>query len=397
MGLAGSIYFTAAVLGMGIMLGLDPLVAQAAGSGNPREARRGLAQAQWLALVLGVPLALMLVLVGGTLDALGVEAQRAEHVRSYLWARAPGLVPYLGFVALRSYLQAVGAARSVLTSVVWGNVAMLVVAPPLVFGIAGTSLTGLGVSGAGWAESACTVLQLAVLLSAASRAGGGGWWREALAPEVMVRAVRVGLPVGLQLLAEFGIFALVNFLVAVIDAGSLAAHNVAITLASTAFMVPVGIGAAASVRVGHGVGRGDPRGARLAGSLAMLAGGVFMSAIAIAFMVFPRPLAGIITNDSAVVEAAVPLLAVAAAFQIFDGVQTVAAGALRGAGDTRFTLVANLAGHYCVGLPVGLFLGVVVGLGACGLWWGLAAGLCAVAIAVAIRFIRLSARSISRL
>jgi multidrug resistance protein, MATE family len=177
---------------------------------------------------------------------------------------------------------------------------------------------------------------------------------------------------------------------------ALAAHQVAITLASATFMIPVGIGAAASVRVGRAVGRADPPGTRLAGLVAIGTGCAFMVLAALAFLLAPRAIAGIITSELGVIDAVVPLLFVAAVFQLSDGVQAVAAGALRGAGDTRFALIANLCGHYLIGLPIGTLLAFRLGLGASGLWWGLSAGLTAVAIALTLRFVRLSSRPIQR-
>jgi MATE family multidrug resistance protein len=161
-------------------------------------------------------------------------------------------------------------------------------------------------------------------------------------------------------------------------------------------MIPVGIGAAASVRVGRAVGRTDVPGTRLAGIVAIASGGAFMALAALVFLVAPAPLAGIITNEPAVIEAVVPLLFVAAVFQLSDGVQAVAAGALRGAGDTRFALLANLGGHYLIGLPVGVLLAFQLGLGARGLWWGLSVGLTVVAVGLTLRFLRLSAGAIAR-
>jgi MATE family multidrug resistance protein len=212
----------------------------------------------------------------------------------------------------------------------------------------------------------------------------------------MRKALGLGTPFGLQLMAEFGVFSLVNVLMGNLDARSLAAHQVAITLASATFMVPVGIGAATSVRVGQAIGRQDAPGTRLAGMTGIGVGMGFMLCSAAAFLLLPRLLASVITSEVDVIEAVVPLLFVAAIFQLSDGVQAVASGALRGAGDTRFPLWANLGGHYLVGLPLGVLLGFGMGFGAAGLWWGLSAGLTCVAVALALRFRHASARPIAR-
>ena len=404
-GLGNSVFFTVTVLGMGVMLGLDPLIAQAVGANEPTRARRTLWQGVWLALGLGFPLCVAVVLLGSLLERFGIDAATAEHTRDYVYARVWGLAPFLVFVALRGYLQAVSSTRPVVVAVVVANVINLPLSWALVFGDAGLTSLGLpalgvprmGVAGAAWASTLCTLLQMAVLAVGVRRLTRGAEHgvRRPAAP-LMKKALLLGTPIGLQLLAEFGVFSLVNVLMGNLDARSLAAHQVAITIASATFMVPVGIGAATSVRVGQAVGRADITGTRRAGVTGIAVGMAFMVCAATAFLLLPRLLAGIITDEIDVIEAVVPLLFVAAVFQLSDGVQAVAAGALRGAGDTRFPLLANLGGHYLVGLPLGVALGFGLGLGARGLWWGLSAGLTCVAVALALRFWHASSRPIAR-
>jgi multidrug resistance protein, MATE family len=396
-GLGNSVFFTAAVLGLGLMLGLDPLVAQALGAGERGRARRALWQGVWLAVAIGVPLTLVTIVAGSMLERFGIGAPSAEQTRLYLAARAPSLIPFLLFVAARSYLQAAGITRPMVVAVVLANLVNLPLSWILVFGSAPLGLPALGVAGAAWASSACTVIQLAVLAAAVRAIPLENAAAERRPdPELLKKSLAVGTPIGLCLLAEFGIFSLVNVLMGSLGTRALAAHQVAITIASATFMVPVGIGAAAAVRVGRAVGKADAAGARLAGFLSIGVGAAFMLLAAAAFLLAPRLLAGVVTTEVAVIEAVVPLLMVAAVFQLSDGVQAVAAGALRGAGDTRFALLATLAGHYLVGLPIGVLLAFWLELGAVGLWWGLVAGLTAVALALGIRFARLSARPIAR-
>ncbi|MCZ7685465.1 MAG: MATE family efflux transporter [Sandaracinaceae bacterium] len=212
----------------------------------------------------------------------------------------------------------------------------------------------------------------------------------------MARTLALGTPIGLTLFAEVASFAIVAVLMGNLGTRALSSHNVAIMLISTTFQLALALGAAGAVRVGHAVGREDVAGARRAGFTAIGAGALGMMAGAVAFLAAPRLLARILTDEPAVIEAAVPLLAVAAAFQISDGVQAVAAGALRGAGDTLVPLLANLAGHYAIGIPVGAALAFGAGWGAVGLWWGLSAGLTAVALLLFVRFALLSRRPIRR-
>ncbi len=404
-GLGNSVFFVVAVVGMGIMLGLDPLVAQAIGADEPARARRMLWQGGFLALLLGAPIALAVAGLGTLLERFGIAHVTAEPTRAYLFARLFGLVPFLLFVACRSYLQAVSITRPVVVSVVVANLLNLPLSWALVFGDAGLVRFGLpalgvpalGVAGAAWASTACTVAQMLVLMYAVRKVQLPGA-RERFVPsrELMKKALVLGAPIGLTMAAEFGVFSLVNVLMGNIDARALAGHQVAITLASATFMVPVGIGAAASVRVGHAIGRGDGPGTRRAGIIGLSSGMAFMSLAALTFLLLPRELAGVITDKRDVIAAAVPLLFIAAVFQLSDGAQAVLAGALRGAGDTRFPLFANLAGHYLIGLPLGVLLAFHTGLGARGLWWGLSAGLTGVAVALSIRFMRISSRRVVR-
>jgi MATE family multidrug resistance protein len=204
----------------------------------------------------------------------------------------------------------------------------------------------------------------------------------------------VGAPVGLQMGAEVSIFALVGILAGRISQLAIAAHQVAISFASFSFCFAIGIGNAASVRVGWAIGARDTRAARRSGLVAFGAGGSIMTLFAIAFWLFPGQIASLLTDRADVLAASTPVLAVAAFFQISDGIQGVGAGVLRGAGDTRFAFLANLFGHYTIGLPVAIVLGLFVQRSVIGLWWGLCVGLTVVAAALLSRFVRLSSREI---
>jgi MATE family, multidrug efflux pump len=188
----------------------------------------------------------------------------------------------------------------------------------------------------------------------------------------------------MQVTLEVGVFASATALAGRLAPAALAAHQIAINIASLTFMVPLGLASAGAVRVGHAVGRGDPAGASRAGWTALLFGITFMACAAASFVLAPRALIGAFTSDAGVLEVGVSLLTIAAIFQIFDGVQGVATGILRGLGDTRSPMLWNLAGHWLIGLPLGYVLCFTAGLGAVGLWWGLSTGLiiCGVALLV---------------
>jgi MATE family multidrug resistance protein len=210
------------------------------------------------------------------------------------------------------------------------------------------------------------------------------------------RILALGAPVGLQMLVEVSAFATASVLSGKIGKVAAAGNQIALSLASATFMVPLGISTATAVRVGRAVGMGDRRLARTAGACGFFLSVCFMGAAAIAFNLVPGALARVLTDKEAVVAAAVPLIHIAALFQLCDGFQVVGAGALRGVGDTRTPLVANVVGHFLIGLPVAFFLTFARGLGGPGLWWGLSIGLTIVAVWLSARFAWATARDIAR-
>jgi MATE family multidrug resistance protein len=209
------------------------------------------------------------------------------------------------------------------------------------------------------------------------------------------RLFRLGLPAAAQVTLEFGVFSAVTVLAGRVDESSLAAHQIVLTLAGLTFMVPLGVGSAGAVRVGHAVGRRDQMGARRSGWTALLLGVSSMSCAAAAFLLIPVPLVHVFTSNRAVVALGVSLLAVAAMFQLFDGLQGVATGVLRGLGDTRTPMVTNLLGHWLLGLPVGYSLCFFAGWGVVGLWVGLSMGLVVVGIALLAVWTRQSRRPLA--
>jgi MATE family multidrug resistance protein len=197
--------------------------------------------------------------------------------------------------------------------------------------------------------------------------------------------------------AEVAIFTLVGLLSGRLGAEQMAAHQIALSVSAMSFTIAVGIGTAGGVRVGREIGAAQQEGTRRAGFVAFACGAGFMSVTALLFVLFPRAIAGMLTSDGGVVQIVVPLFAVAAVFQISDGIQAVGSGVLRGAGDTAFAFVANLVGHWLIGFPTAMFVGFRLGLGVTGLWWGLCAGLTAVAFTLLVRFHVLSRGGIAAL
>ncbi|MBM4777823.1 MAG: MATE family efflux transporter [Archangiaceae bacterium] len=385
-GLGNSLTFTIMFFGMGVMMALDPLVSQAIGAKKPVEARTHYWTGVWLALATSVVLLVPLLVMPVLLKLVGVEAEVAAGAIEYIDYRLPGVAGQLLFVGARSYLQGLGRTRAIVIAMVGANVLNLGLDVALVFGAG--PIPAMGIAGASIATTACTWFQFALLVPALGPSLPGV--RRALDVKALVGAARLGLPVGAHLLAEGGVFGLAGLLAARLGAASSAAHQVALTWASLTFCVAVGIGSAGSVRVGWGVGARDLPAARRSGLVAFGSGALFMSATALMFIVMPEPLARLLSPNDGVVAVASSLFVVTAVFQVSDGVQGVGAGVLRGYADTRFTFIANVIGHWFIGLPLSWWLGVRGDLGVVGLWWGLSAGLSVVGVAVFIRFERLS-------
>jgi len=406
-GIANALFFFIGTFGVGIVMGVDPLIAQAFGSGARIRARLILWQGVWLASICGAVLSVPMILSPAMLPLIGVDKAIASEATAYLVVRTFSLVPLLVYFVIRGYLQARLVTRPIVWSMIIGNVFNLVADIVLVHGGQGLPawtgplrwMPSYGIVGAGIASVAGSLLGLWILADGVRRLeiDLSDVRHRALAPVEFAKAFRVGLPAGLHLGAEVGIFALVALLAGRLGESDLAAHQIAISLAAMTFTVVMGISAAASVRVGHAIGSRDIEGTRRAGLVSVLAGALFMFFCAILFWTFPRQLASLFTGSPEVIATAVPLLFVAAIFQISDGIQGVSAGALRGAGDTTFTFLASLVGHWFVGFPVALGLGFGLGMGIVGLWWGLSAGLTAVAAILLVRFMGLSAAAIEPL
>lgn len=404
-GIGNGIYFAMSVIGMGTVLGMDALVAQAIGAGEHDRARRILWQGVRIALAMSVPVMALIVLVTFLLEPMGIEPLTAHKTRLFLFSRLPNVIPFLLFSATRSYLQAAGGARAVVVSMVAANIANFVGNVLLIYGDGGLRAMGLpaiglpamGVAGSGLSSSIAAVFSLIVCaLGVRAIAAPPDPLRRAMDRELSRKILKLGAPIALQILAEVGAFAITNILAGRMGKEPAAGYQVAITLASFTFTVTLGLSSATSVRVGQAVGRGDTPAARRIGFLALRAALLFMSVTAITFIAAPWPLARILTDKPDVLAAAVPLVQIAGVFQLSDGAQVVAAGALRGAGDTKTAQRANAVGYYLVGLPIAVGLGFGLGLGGPGLWWGLSAGLTFVAIALTIRFHRLSKKPLAR-
>jgi len=402
-GVANALVFFVSCIGMGLVMGLDALIPQAIGAGRAGATRYLLHDGLRVALWAGLPLSLIVAASPLILPVLDVDPGVARQAELYVWTRSFGVALFLIQVTLRAFLQGHGVTRPLVVAVIVGNLANVLFDWVLVFGDAGLAdlgLPGIGLAPMGVVGAALATISVqgvtVVVYIWAARALLAGLDPVPRPPRAVRRIFRLGLPVGLQLAAEVGVFALAGLLAGRMGKLPAAGHQVAINLASFTFAAALGIGAAVAVRVGHAVGAGDHRGAWRRGGIGLGLGFAVMSVGAIVFLIFPAELARLFSSDEAVVAAAVPLIRIAAVFQLSDGAQAIAAGALRGAGDTRAAFVANVIGHYGVGLGISLALGFGLAMGAVGLWWGLSAGLTATAIALVVRFRHLTSRPIAR-
>lgn len=304
---------------------------------------------------------------------------------AYARVSALGVPAFFAFLVLRQTFQARQRLRPVVAAILVANLVNLGLDWALVFGVAGV-IPPLGAVGSAWASTACRFLLAAWLLVALSREVSV-WPRQPgpVAWQPLLSLLRLGAPIGVQFQLEFAAFGVIALFMGLLGTVEMAAHQVALNLASLTFMVPLGISAAAAVKVGHAVGAGEQARALRAAGAGLLCGGGFMAASALALLTVPGLLAAAYTDVPEVATLAAALIPIAGFFQIFDGLQVVATGVLRGAADTRAPMVINILGFWLLGMPASLLLGFRLGLGPRGLWWGLVVGLATVAVLLLFR------------
>jgi MATE family multidrug resistance protein len=372
--LGSVLFYAVAIFGSGLMLGLDTLVSQAYGAGRRMDCHRALLGAVYLSLPMTPVLMFLVWCWEPLLVRFGIHPlvlrQTLPYLRAIMWSTCPLLL----YFAFRRYLQAMNRTTPIMFALVTANLVNVAGNWILVYGHFGAR--AMAAEGSGWATCISRVYMTAILVAYTlydALVNRTGLMHVPLVPDwARIRAlINLGFPAAMQLSIEVGVFAAATALIGTLDPLSLAAHQIAINTASLTFMVPLGISAAAAVRVGQALGRGDISAASRAGWTAMGLGAAFMAGAGVVLITFPTYVARAFTTDRAVIRTAVSLLAVAAAFQLFDGIQIVATGALRGAGDTRTPMICHLLGYWVIGLPLGYVLCFVVGWRAVGLWTGL--------------------------
>lgn len=393
--IGSSSFYAFAIFGIGLMLGLDTLVSHAYGAGDRHDCHRSLAAALYLALLLLSPLTLLFWTLPLSFGTAGIRPDIGVPAGEFLRVLQWSTLPLLLYGAFRRYLQATGHVRPVTFALVTANLVNWLGNWILIYGHWG--FPPLGIVGSA-AATVVARIYMAVLL------GGCIWYferrlnppaRDIVRPfdrERLLQLLRIGLPAATQILLEIGAFGATAFLAGRLTAVALAAHQIAINVASVTYMVPLGISSAAAVLVGHSIGRRKPEQARRHGFIALAITVVFELCSAGAMLLFPGSILRLYTHDRGVLNVGVLLLGLAAAFQLFDGLQAVATGSLRGLGNTRTAMLVNLGGYWFFGLPLGYALSFYAGYGVYGLWIGLTVALVAIAIVLCVFWNRLSRR-----
>jgi MATE family multidrug resistance protein len=381
--LGSSIFIVFGLFGGGMLLGLDTLVSQAFGAGKREDCHRSLINGIYLSAALAPALAAPIWLLPRVLRSVHVSPDVLGLAIPYTKVLVVGLFPLLLYFAVRRCLQAMNMVKPVAFALVTANVINALGNWILIYGKGGAP--AMGAVGSAWSTAIARAYMAAVLV------GYLLWYdhrhrTELLNTPVEVdlprirRLISLGFPAAMQTTLESGVFASVTTLIAKLGAVPLASHQIALNTVSLTYMVPLGISSAAAVRVGQALGRNDPHRAGDAGNTAIFLGAGFMTCASIALLIFPRGIARLFTPDEAVIQSTVGLLAAGAAFQLFDGIQTVATGALRGVGDTRTPMFCHFLAYWVIGLPLGAWLCFRAGWGAIGLWSGLSLALILIGI-----------------
>lgn len=392
--LAGAFLMPFLLTGIGIVGAVAPLVAQARGGRRIKDVRRIVRQGMWAAILIATLLQPIVLNIRPIYLALGQDPEVTALAESYIFFGSWMLYPALAMMSLRSLLAAFDDTRSILVITVLGVIVNAIAAYTLIFGHFG--FPRLELRGAAIATGLVNLFMFLAMLAYALR------HRRFRRFNILLRfwkpdwghfasIFRIGLPIGLTVAAEVGLFSIAALLMGRLGTNEVAAHAVALQLASTAFMVPLGLGMAATVRVGIAYGRGDDEGVRKAGWTSLAMGVGFMSITCVLFLALPQALVSIFLNrddpnNAIALGLAATYLGIAGIFQLVDGAQVVAAHALRGLSDTKTPMFLAIIGYWAVGLPVAYVLGFVLEWRGTGIWFGLASGLAFVAVVLVVRF-----------
>jgi MATE family multidrug resistance protein len=385
--ISSSLFIVFAFFGEGLLIGLDTLVSQAFGAGKREDCHRSLINGIYLSIALAPILVIPVWILPNYFERFGVTHPVAVLAAPYMRTLSAGLMPLLLYFAVRRTLQGMNMVRPIAFALVTANLVNLAGNYVMIYGKLGFpayGVTGSGIATAISRTYLTTVLVVYLLWYDAKHKTE--LLKTPVQPDLdrIKQLISLGFPAAIQLTAEVSIFALVASLIARLGAIAQAGHQIALNTVAFTYMVPLGLSSAAAVRVGQALGRKSPVDARNAGNTAIFLGASFMSLMSVVLLVFPKYIARIYTGDETVIRAAVTLLAAGAAFQLFDGIQTVCTGALRGTGDTRTPMACHFSAYWLIGLPLGAWLCFRRHWGALGLWVGLSLSLILIGILLLI-------------
>ena len=385
--IASSIFIVFAFFGEGLLVGLDTLVSQSFGAGRREDCHTSLVNGIYLSFAIAPFLAVPVWVIPKYFERFGVTHPVAVLAEPYMRTLSAGLVPLLLYFAVRRTLQGMNMVRPIAFALVTANLVNLAGNYILIFGKFGAP--AFGVTGSGIAtciSRGYLALVLVVYLLWYDAKHKTELLKTPVQPNLnrIRQLIALGFPAALQQTAEVSVFAMVASLIARLGAVAQAGHQIALNTVAFTYMVPLGLSSAAAVRVGQALGRRDLVGARNAGNTAIVLGASFMSCMSVVLLVLPGYIAKFYTSDETVIHAAITLLAAGAAFQLFDGIQTVATGSLRGTGDTRTPMLCHFSAYWLMGLPLGTYLCFERHWGALGLWVGLSLSLILIGILLLI-------------
>lgn len=369
--------------GGGLLVGLDTMVSQAFGAGQREDCHRSLLHGIYLSLALTPLLMAPVWYFEPILRAAQIAPEVIALAVPYSKALAWGMLPLLLYFAVRRCMQAMNIVQPIAFALITANLINAAGNLILIYGKLGAP--AMGAVGSGWSTSWARIYLSAVLVGYLlwfDRRHRTRLLRTPIQPDLrrVRRLIALGFPAAMQITLEVGVFALVTALIGRLGAVSLASHQIALNTVALTYMVPLGVSSAAAVRVGQAIGRKDPQGAADAGGTAIFLGAAFMTCMSVVLLLVPRLIARAYTPDEAIIRSTIALLAAGAAFQLFDGIQTVATGALRGVGDTRTPMLCHFTAYWIIGLPLGAWLCFRRGWGAFGLWAGLSLALILIGI-----------------
>ncbi len=396
--IGSSLFMPVFMLCAGILMAVNPIVAQLVGAREHKNAGKNLRQGLWLSLILTIPAFLALRNATPVMHLMGMEAEVIHIADGYLKAVSWGTPAAFAFMTLRFFNEALGATRPPMFITILGLLFNIISNYTLIYGQWG--MPELGGVGAGWATTIVFwVMFLTITLFTFTRPEYKKYrlLQDVKWPEIpYVREIlRIGIPNGISSCMEVTLFSVTALLMGSIGTTAVAGHQIAINIASVTFMVALGLSTAVTVRVGQAIGRNSPHRARLSGFTGIGLITAYMGLMAIVFITFPEQLAGLYTQETDILGVAAQLLILAAIFQISDGLQVSGLAALRGLKDTRIPMYVNFVAYWVIGIPLGYLLGIHLGIGPSGLWIGLIAGLTTAALLHCFRFHLLSKKEVN--